>query len=155
MIWEMLGGGLLRLAPEVVKVFDRRNERKHELEMTRLSIEADKARAEAALGLQESQANAAYEVGALQALVESIRAQGTPTGIWLVDALSAMVRPSITFAYFGLYAGCRVATIVILMGSHADAMDIVRAAWTAPDMEVLSGILSFWFLDRILTRARR
>jgi len=155
MIWEMLGGGLLRLAPEVVKVFDRRNERKHELEMTRLSIEADKARAEAALALQESQANAAYDVGALQALVESIRAQGTPTGIRRVDALSAMVRPSITFAYFGLYAGCRVATIAILMGSHADAMDIVRAAWTAPDMEVLSGILSFWFLDRILTRARR
>jgi len=155
MIWEMLGGGLLRLAPELMKVWDRKNERAHELEMTRLSIEADKARAEAQLAIQESQANAAYDVGTLQALVESIRAQGTPTGIRWVDALSALVRPTITFAYFGLYAGCRVATIAILMGSDATAREVVAAAWTAPDMETMAGIFSFWFLDRILTRARR
>ncbi|HWQ09836.1 MAG TPA: hypothetical protein VN436_12025, partial [Holophaga sp.] len=138
-----------------MKVWDRKNERVHELEMTRLSIEADKARAEAQLAIQESQAEAAYNVGALQALVESIRSQGTATGIRWVDALSAMVRPTITFAYFGLYAGCRVATLALSMRAGANVREIIAAAWTAPDMEVLSGILSFWFLDRILSRARR
>lgn len=155
MLLEMLGGGLLRLAPEVLKVLDRKNERTHELEMTRLSIEADRARAEAQIKIQESQADSAFNVGALQALVESIRAQGTATGNRIVDGISALVRPTITFCYFGLYALCRVASIWILMRSNASSSEIVTAAWTAQDMEVLGGILSFWFLDRILTRARR
>jgi uncharacterized protein YbjQ (UPF0145 family) len=155
MILEMLGGGLLRLAPEVMKVWDRKNERANELAMTQLSIEADKARADAQIKIQESQADSAFNVGALQALVESIRAQGTATGNRIVDGISALVRPTITFAYFGLYVGCRMASLWILMRSNASASEIVAAAWTAPDMEVLGGILSFWFLDRILSRARR
>ena len=155
MILEMLGGALVRFAPEVLKFFDRKNERAHEALMFDKSIESDRVKGQMAIAIQESQANSAYDVGALQAYVESIKAQAMPTGVKWVDAMSALVRPAITFAYFGLYAGCRIASLAIMMGSGATAKDIVTAAWTAPDMEVLSGILSFWFMDRILTRARR
>lgn len=155
MLTGILAGGLLRLAPEVIKFFDRRSERKQELELARLSIEADKARADAQIKIQESEAESAYNVGALQALTEAIKSQGQPTGNALIDGLSAAVRPSITFAYFGLYAACRVASLWILMRSDATASEVVAAAWTVPDMEMLGGILNFWFLDRILKRERR
>lgn len=41
MLGGLLGGlvgGILRLAPEAFKLFDRKNERSHELKMTELSI---------------------------------------------------------------------------------------------------------------------
>ena len=155
MIWEMLGGGLLRLAPEVMKVWDKKNERAHEKELAVLSIEADKAKAASQIAIQESEAQSAYDANALQVLLEATKGQATPTGIRWVDALSAIVRPSITFAYFGLYAIVRIVVIGSMLGNHASANSIVAAAWTAEDMEVMSGILSFWFLDRILTRARK
>lgn len=155
MLLEMLGGALVRFAPEALKFFDRKNERAHEALMMDKTTEADRVKGQMAMALQESQADSAYDVGALQAYVESIKAQAATTGVKWVDAMSALVRPTITFAYFGLYAGCRIASLAIMMGSGATAKDIVAAAWTSPDMEVMSGIFSFWFMDRILTRARK
>lgn len=155
MIWEMLGGGLLRLAPEVMKVWDKKNDRAHEKDLALLSIEADKARAASQIAIQESQAGAAYDAAALETLQEAVKGQSAQTGIRWVDALSCMVRPTITFAYFGLYAIVRIVVIASMLWGRAPASSIVAAAWTAEDMEVMSGILSFWFLDRILTRAKR
>jgi hypothetical protein len=159
MILETLSGGLLggvlRLAPELLKVLDRKNERKHELEMTHLSFEADREHAKAALALQESQASANFDTGALQALLESVRTQGQPSGVSWIDGLSSLVRPSITFAFFGLYALCRVATGVAALNSGIPALDVLRATWTAEDQIVLSGILNFWFLGRVFEKATR
>lgn len=155
MLTGILAGGLLRLAPEVIKFFDRRSERKQELELARLSIEADKARAEVQIKIQESEAESAYNVGALQALTEAIKSQGQPTGNALIDGLSAAVRPSITFAYFGMYVVCRFASMWIMTQGGSTASEVVNAAWNASDMEMLGGIMNFWFLDRILKRERR
>lgn len=147
-----VGGGLLRLAPELLKVFDRKNERKHELEMTHLSIESDKVKSQAQLALQESQASSAYDVGALQALVESIKSQGTPSGVKWIDGVSAAVRPSITFAFFGLYASCRIATFIVASKTGVPALQTLAACWTGEDQVMLAGMLNFWFLGRTLDK---
>lgn len=148
-----LGGGILRLAPELLKVLDAKNERAHELAMGQLSIEADKAKAQGQLAIQKSQADATFDAGAMQALVESIRAQATPSGIRWVDAMSSLVRPTVTYAFFALYAAGRVSTMVLAAKSGVPVLEVLRATWTAEDQVVLAGILNFWFLDRTIRRA--
>ena len=52
MLETLLGGvfgGILRLAPEVFKLFDRANERKHELAMVQAEMEFAKIRGEIAM----------------------------------------------------------------------------------------------------------
>lgn len=148
-----LGGGILRLAPELLKVLDAKNERAHELAMGRLSIEADQAKAKAQLGIQHAQADAAFDASAVQALIESIKAQAAPSGIKWIDGMSSLVRPTITFAFFGLYALGRISTIILGAKNGVPVLEVLRATWTPEDQVVLAGILNFWFLDRMLRRA--
>lgn len=150
-----MGGGILRLAPEVMKILDAKNERAHELAMGHLSIEADQARAAAQISVEHAKADASWDTGALQALIESVKAQATVTGIGWVDAISTAVRPTITFAFFGLYALCRIATFAIGVKAGVPVLELLKATWTPDDQVVLAGILNFWFLGRVFDRATR
>jgi len=94
-------------------------------------------------------------VGALQALLESVRTQGQSSGVSWIDGISSLVRPSITFAFFGLYALCRIATGLEALNTGTPALDVLRATWTAEDQVVLSGILNFWFLGRVFDKVTR
>lgn len=150
-----LGGGILRLAPELLKVLDAKNERTHELAMGHLSIEADQARAQAQISVENAKADATWDAGALQALIESVKAQATMTGVKWVDAMSSLVRPSITFAFFGLYASCRIAAFIVGVHGGVPVLDLLKATWSAEDQVVLAGILNFWFMGRVFDRASR
>lgn len=74
----------------------------------------------------------------VQALVEATKAQAKPTGIKWVDALSAMVRPSITLSFFILYACVKVHWI--FTGNSQ--------LWTDDDWNIMSAIFMFWFCGR-------
>lgn len=156
---ETLGGGLLggllRLAPEILKWMDRKGDRAHELEMTRLSIDSDRLRAEARLALQTQAAEATFQASSLQALIESVKAQATPSGVRWIDGLSSLVRPSITYAFFGLYALCRLATFSIGVNNGIPVLDLLHNTWTPEDQVILSGIINFWFLGRVFDKALR
>lgn len=149
-----LGGGILRLAPEVFKIFDAKNERAHELAMGKLSIEADKAKADASLAQAKEQHDATFDAGAMQALVESIKAQAQPSGIKWIDGLSSLVRPSLTFAFFGIYAAGRIATALMAFKAGVPALQVLAAIWTAEDQVVFAGILNFWYVGRVLDRRK-
>jgi len=148
-----VGGGLLRLAPEVMKILDAKNERAHELEMTRLSIEADKAKAADALAAQREVNDGAFNASALQALMEGIKAQAIVTGVKWIDGLSSLVRPTLTFALFGLYAAARTATFFLGWQSGTPVLQLLAATWTAEDQVMLAGMMNFWFLDRVIFKA--
>ena len=150
-----VGGGLLRLAPEVMKILDAKNERKHELDMTRLSIEADKAKAQNAIAIQQAEAESSFNASSLQALIEGIKAQATPSGVPWIDGLSSLVRPSLTFAFFGLYASCRIATFIVGVQHGVPVLDLLKNTWTGEDQVVLAGILNFWFLGRVFDKVLR
>lgn len=150
-----VGGGLLRLAPEVMKLLDAKNERSHELAMTNLSIEADKVKAANQIAVQESSAAGAFNVSALQALVEGIKGQAVPSGIKWVDALSSMVRPTLTFAFFGLYASARIAAFLVAVHNGTPALEVLKATWTGEDQVMLAGLMNFWFLGRVIDKAVR
>lgn len=146
-------GGLLRLAPEMMKLFDRRNERAHELAMFDKQLEADRLRAEQRLAETQAAGQIALDQAGLQALTESIKAQGQMSGVRWIDGLSQLMRPLITLQWvIFLYPAVVVASFVLLLQGGAEVLDAINAAFGAQEKAMVAGIVNFWFLDRVIRR---
>lgn len=146
-------GGVFRLAPEVLKWMDRKNERSHELAMQDKALDFERLRGQQKMGEIGAAADAAWDVGAIDALKESIAAQGRPSGVRWVDGLSSSVRPVITYWFMGLYCAAKTAAFIGFM--DAGWMVAAQAAWTEADQALWAGVLNFWFLGRVLDKSRR
>src|SRR5690606_9323532 len=59
-----------------------------------------------------AEADAAWNVGAIETLREAVRTQGEKTGVRWADALSSSVRPVITYWFMALYCAAKTAAFV-------------------------------------------
>lgn len=145
-------GGLLRFVPEIFKLFTEKKDRDHEYRMTQLQLQIDQARSAQAIDLAHTQGDMAVQAGEMQAYIEAIKGQSTPTGVAWVDALSASVRPVVTYWWlilFTVYKGCTIYQAII----HWSGLDdFVGKLWTAQDAGTLAMILGFWFVDRAIRK---
>jgi len=122
MIETLLGGllgGAFRLAPEVLKWFDRQGERGHELAMQDKALEFEKLRGAQRMSEIGASADAAWNSGAIDAFKEAIAAQGRPTGVPWADALSSSVRPIITYWLMALYCAAKTVAFVAALNAGA------------------------------------
>ena len=141
-----LFGGLFRLAPEVFKFFDRKDERKHELAMFALQTDLEKVRG--TFRMEEKYVE--HSTVQLDAIKEAFKQQGEAdkrAWKWVASA-SALVRPSITYAIFGLYCAFKITMIVYAMQSGAPWYEVIRENWTPDDFAMLNMILTFHFIGR-------
>ena len=157
MIETLLGGllgGVFRLAPEVLKWFDRKSERGHELAMQDKALEFDRLRGAQKMAEIGASADAAWNTGAIEALRDAVRTQGEKTGVRWADALSISVRPVITYWFMGLYCAAKTAAFVGAMTAGVGWSAAVLQAWTEADQALWAGVLNFWFLGRVFDRVR-
>ena len=141
-----LFGGIFRLAPEVIKVFDRANERKHELKMFELSTELEKVKGE--FKVEEKYVD--YSVAQMQAIQAAAEAEGkiaSKSYKWVTAAV-ALVRLAITYAMFALYLVVKFTFIITGLSSGTDWATVVASNWTNDDWGVLTMILTFHFVGR-------
>lgn len=145
-------GGVLRIAPEILKHFDRKNERAHEkamleteMEFAKLGAETEMRRADTALTGKEIDAMAI----ALKEQGETARAAG-----WFIAALSALVRPLVTYWFVAMYSAVKITGMVISISAGADWKEVILASWTEEDMAMLWMLLTFWFTGRVWERKR-
>ena len=145
-----LFGGLFRLAPEVFKFFDRKDERKHELAMFTLQTDLEKVRG--TFRMEEKYTE--HSTVQLEAIQQAFKQQGeADKRAWKwVASLSALVRPSITYMIFGLYCAFKITMISYAMQTGAPWYEVIRANWTADDFAMLNMILTFWFVGRAIER---
>lgn len=155
-MWTTLLGGLMggvfRILPEVLKWLDRKDERKHELDM----YEKEYKFAELKGRLELDQAEVALSGRELDAMAEAIREQGQTAraaGKW-VAAISALVRPLVTYWFVCLYSLVKIAHIVNAFTKNADWKEALIQTWSADDMSILMMILTFWFVGRIWERQK-
>lgn len=157
-MFEYIGGGLLgsvfgglfRLAPEVLKFFDKKNERQHELSMFQLQTDLEKVKGQ--FRMEEKYAD--YSVEQLKAMQEAFKEQGTTATAsykW-VAAVSALVRPGITWALFGMYAAVKIAALVMATTGGAVWHEIIIKAWGVEDFAMLNMCLTFWFIGRSIEK---
>lgn len=152
-IFGSLLGGLFRLAPEVLKFFDKANERKHELAMFTLQTDLEKLRGEFKMEAKYVD----HSISQLDAIQEAFKEQSATaqSSYKWVSALSALVRPLITYILFGLYVAVKIVTISYAINSGATWHDIATKHWTAEDFGMLNMILTFWFVGRAIEKYRQ
>lgn len=148
-------GGVARLAPEVIKFFDRRNERKHELALAEHQLELIRIQHHTRMDEITAGSEAQQAVTALEALREAVRAQAQPTGIRWVDALSASVRPVWTYLVLLAWATVKYVNVFVALRRAEDWEAVQAILWTADDATMLSTLATFWFLDRVIRKSPR
>jgi hypothetical protein len=157
-MFEVLGGGLLgsvfgglfRLAPEVLKWLDRKDERSHELKMFSLQTDLEKMRGE--YKMEEKYVD--FSKANIDAIGQAFKqqAEADKKAYKWVASISALVRPGITWLLFGLYTAVKIVTIMYAVNSGLPAITIMQEVWTADDFSMLMMILTFWFLGRSIEK---
>lgn len=146
-------GGVFRLAPEVLKFLDKKDERKHELSMFTLQTDLEKVKG--TFRMEEKYVE--YSTEQLKTLQEAFKEQSATAkeAGWFVSAISALVRPGITWAIFAMYAAVKVASLVMAMHGNADWKEVVVQAWGADDFAMLNMVISFWFVGRSIEKYKK
>ena len=145
-------GGLLRLAPEALKFFDRKNERAHELAMVDAEMKFAQVKGEVAMRQTEAQMTMAE----VEAIGEAFKEQSTTAQAAgkVVAGISALVRPFVTYLFVIAYATVKVSAFLIAVSQNGDWKEVLVTMWGADDMAVLNMVLSFWFVGRVYERTR-
>lgn len=146
-------GGIFRIAPEVLKWLDRRGERAHELSMLQAEMEFAKIRGEIAM----RQAEAVMTTAELDAMSEALKEQGQTArkAGRFVAAVSALVRPLVTYWFVALYSAVKILSMVLAIEQGGDWKQIVVSSWNESDMGMLMLVLTFWFVGRVWEREKR
>jgi hypothetical protein len=145
-------GGLFRLAPEILKFFDRQGERHHELKMFELQTDLEKLRGE--FRIEGRYVDHSSEQ--LDAIAAAFKQQGeADKRAWKwVASLSALVRPAVTYILFGMYVSYKILMISYALDSGANWKESFLTLWTAEDFGMLNMILTFWFVGRTIEKYR-
>lgn len=121
--------------PAVLKLFQDRRDKAHELELLRLQMEAQ--------AKQGGQRLEEIQIASASAEMQALYASMQPTNVRWVDALNGTVRPVIAYAFFALYAAIKLSAI----GTYGLYPDSI---WTEEDAALFAGIVSFYFGQRAL-----
>lgn len=145
-LFSPLIGGLVRLAPEILKFFDKKNDRSHELAMQHMALEFEKQRG----ANRMAELGAEMQITQLDAIGRASAAQMRKTGIRWVDAVNALVRPLITYWFAGLYGAIKICALIHALQDGGNLLTALPAIWDSEvDTGILGSILGFWFVSRV------
>jgi len=158
-MWETLAGSLLggifRCIPEVMKFFDAKNERKHELDMQDKAMQFQKIKGDQRIDEIVEQGQQSWNEGALDTLKEAIKGQSVKSGVKWVDALSSMMRPIITLQWVViLYPAVIVCQIVAMFNGGTPLIQAIPLVFGEAEKALVGGILNFWFLGRVFDKVK-
>lgn len=145
-------GGVFRIAPELIKLWDRKSEREHELRMVQSEMEFAKIRGE--ISMRETEAR--MTVAELDAMSEALKEQGQTAraaGRW-VAAVSALVRPLITYWFVVLYSTVKILGMSMAIDDGGYWKEVITNSWSQDDMAMMMLLLTFWFTGRVWERSR-
>ena len=147
-------GGVFRLAPEVLKWMDKKNEREHELNMFKFQCDLEAQRGAQKLAEIGAQREAAVDVGVMDAFNNAITQQAEmvkAAGGW-VASLSASVRPVVTYWVLFIWSFIHVWFAWNAWLAGAPATEVFKTMMTPDFSALLSGTINYWFLDRTLSK---
>ena len=156
MLETLLGsllGGVFRIVPEVMKLLDVKNEREHEAKMMEKEMEFAKIKGE--ISMRETVAT--MTVAEIGAMSEALKEQGQTARAAgkFVSAISALVRPLVTYWFVALYSAVKIASILMAYEDSGNWKEVLVTSWNPDDMAMLMLILTFWFVGRVWERNKR
>jgi len=144
-----LFGGVFRLVPEFLKLWDRKNEREHELALGEQQMEMVKL--QGSYKMQE--VNSQTDIAHMNAIMEVAKAQAQPTGVKWVDGWNSLMRPLITTQWLLLlYPSVLIASFILSVQSGVPALEALVKVFGADERAICAGLFTFWFLDRVIRK---
>ena len=143
-------GGIFRLAPEVLKFLDKKNERQHELSMFQLQTDLEKLRGE--FKMEEKYVD--YSISQMDTIKEAFKEQ-TQTAKeagWLASIITAITRPGLTWIAFGVYVAVKAAGLTIAFQTNANWAEVLTKSYDEDDFAMLNMMLTFWFVGRSIEK---
>lgn len=158
MVETLLGGilgGVFRVIPEVLKWFDRKDERKHEIAMTDKQIEFEQVRGAQKMAEIEGKAQADWNTGALDALKTAISGQEAPSGVKWIDGFNKLIRPLMAFQWvICLYPAVILAGFILAVQTGTPPLDALVKSFGPDEKAFTSAIANFWILNRVFTQVK-
>ena len=135
-------GFLGSIVPNLLKLWQDKKDKEHELKLLAIQIEREK------LGHTQrmEEINIEADISETKALYQTLK----PVGVKWVDALIGTVRPVITYSFFALYGIVKFWQYREYGPSHD-----VLTLWSDADMAIFCCIISFWFGSRTFTKLYR
>lgn len=145
-------GGLFRLAPEILKYFDKKSEREHELAMFSRQCELEQLRGQQRLAEIGANREAAIDVGVMDAFQAAINQQTemVKAAGGLAAKLSASVRPVVTYWIMALWSFIHLWFAYQAHKAGASPEVVFKTMMTVDFCALVSGTINYWFLDRTL-----
>lgn len=138
-------GFLASLVPESMKLYQERKDREHELAIMEKQ-------------LQQQATGHSQRLEEVRIRAEAIESRALyrtyQTGIRWVDAFNGTVRPALAYAFFILYAGVKSTQLHYFGETIAGPFDKVLLLWNAEDQAIFAAIISFYFGQRAIQRAK-
>jgi hypothetical protein len=143
-------GGIFRLAPEVLKFLDKKNERQHELSMFQLQTDLEKMRGE--FKMEEKYVD--YSIQQMDTIKEAFKEQAATAkeAGWFASFITAITRPGLTWIAFGVYVAVKAAGLTIAFQSNANWAEVLTKSYDEDDFAMLNMMLTFWFVGRSIEK---
>ena len=153
-ILSFIFGGLFRLAPELLKWMDRKDERKHELDMINANMKADQLRAEQILKQIDAEADVILGKAEMDAIIAATKAQGQKSGVKWIDGFNSLLRPLIAFWWvIVLYSGALVVQFYALVWKFHESVPVaVLTVFGEQEKAIALSIIGFVFVDRSIRK---
>jgi hypothetical protein len=136
------------VVPNIFKFFEHKRDQEHEFKMVELQQRGVAAMAQQGLDL----ANVNADISEFRELQ---RSASVVTGTW-VDALTASVRPIITYCFFALFAFVEIKTALTVWAlQDLSILTKLGMVWNDEVQALFAAIMSFWFGSRSLEKSRK
>lgn len=133
------------LLPSIVRIFERKQEMKYELELNKIKMEAAVQNAQIQIAVEDSKADVAD--------AQSVRSfDNNVDGGRIINALRASIRPVITYVFFALFIAVKVAAAYVMISTGQSVPEMLKAVWDADTAALFGTIIAFWFGSRVMEK---
>lgn len=147
-------GGVFRLAPEILKWLDKKNERQHELSMfdRQCQLEAQRgAQKLQEIGAQHGMAVDAGVLDAFKGVIDQQTDMVKKAGGW-VASLSASVRPVVTYWILFIWSFVHIWFAWNAWLQGMSPAEVFKVAMSPDFSALVAGTINYWFMDRTLAK---
>ena len=136
------------LLPSIVRIFERKQEIKYEIELTKIKLDAAERQADLQFNIEMVKSDSNLRQSALDH-------DKSIDGGKYINALRASIRPVITYTFFFLFVAVKVAAAYVMLKTGQSVPEMLKAVWDVETMSLFSTIIAFWFGSRVMEKQER
>ena len=136
------------LLPSIVRIFERKQEIKYEIELTKIKLDAAERQADLQYSVEMVKSDSNLRQSALDH-------DKSIDGGKYINALRASIRPVITYTFFFLFVAVKVAAAYVMLSTGQSVPEMLKAVWDVETMSLFSTIIAFWFGSRVMEKQQQ